>query len=1080
VFKKLTILLLAVIIIFQTMAPTAVLANEYFYEVEETVADYEILYETEEVPEYEKSYEVEEEKTVYGEVSYEVDDTDLELEDILDALVSNDWTDEQWEEWHAFLDEIFVLGHGIWDLLSTLGLFEFDHELWDLTYGLWNLTYLPFEEAIATLLANIEALEDLEIRVRATIGWTPEQIDAWFGVRSANSNAYFLANSLSNDALDVLSVSEISEGLRSELEALINSFWNLSDERWSILNIVGNDALSFEEAALLMAANTTGFEDLILSFEAALDGVEVPVRYDWTEEQWDNWWNLIDESFMIEDRIWNLLSTFGLFEFEHELWDLNAEIGQLTNNINNLLPFEEANAALLTSIEALEDLETRVKATIGWTPEQIEVWKGLINDNNDAFDRASILAQKAITVLSVLEISEDLRSELEALIDKFFDLNDEFGDIVVAVWEGLLSFEEAAPLMVANTNGFEELVLSFEAALSDIERFDWTDEQWDNWWDLIDDNDDAFNRVWIFVQKASDVLLVSEISEDLRSELAALIDRLFDLDHQFENILTAVNAGLISFEDAASLMVANTNNFEELILSFETALDGVEIPIRHDWTDEQWDNWGNLIAEIFVIEDRIWSLFGDAGWFFDLYTLENEFWDLMNEFWELEMTNSFLPFEEAIAALLANIEALEDLEIRIREAIALDGWTSEQISEFLALIRENQFASWRVEDLLFFGEGIFDIDAYLLEFSDLVDAFMDLRNEVLTSNLSFENASARLIENTVALEDLASRLEALGIEILPPFDSWTDEQIDAWFILLGGNANTLDLIWELLMPDEVHDADFNWEDFDWDAHWDKIEELFGDLLDEFWVLLIEGNQIRNDAVRSRLIFEDAVILLVENTDALADLFERLNAAIAPVPVLHTITFNPTGGIVNPATMQTQEDGTLASLPTPTRAGYTFLGWFTEETGGEQVTLTTVFDADATVYAQWKTMTPVPVLHTITFNPTGGTVNPTTMQTQEDGTLASLPTPTRAGYTFLGWFTAEAGGEQVTLTTVFDANATVYAQWRVVGSDAGPDAGPGAGPSLPQTGAAIVSMSFAGVSLLGMGVFTAYFKNKKKQ
>lgn len=33
-----------------------------------------------------------------------------------------------------------------------------------------------------------------------------------------------------------------------------------------------------------------------------------------------------------------------------------------------------------------------------------------------------------------------------------------------------------------------------------------------------------------------------------------------------------------------------------------------------------------------------------------------------------------------------------------------------------------------------------------------------------------------------------------------------------------------------------------------------------------------------------------------------------------------------------------------------------------------------------------------------------------------------------GYTFVGWFTATNGGEQVTTSYVFTADATVYAQW----------------------------------------------------
>jgi len=65
---------------------------------------------------------------------------------------------------------------------------------------------------------------------------------------------------------------------------------------------------------------------------------------------------------------------------------------------------------------------------------------------------------------------------------------------------------------------------------------------------------------------------------------------------------------------------------------------------------------------------------------------------------------------------------------------------------------------------------------------------------------------------------------------------------------------------------------------------------------------------------------------------------------------------------------------------------------------------------------------------VTFNPSGGTVDPTSAITQAGGTLASLPTPTRGNDIFGGWFTEATGGTKVDPTYVFTANTTVYAQW----------------------------------------------------
>ncbi len=68
-------------------------------------------------------------------------------------------------------------------------------------------------------------------------------------------------------------------------------------------------------------------------------------------------------------------------------------------------------------------------------------------------------------------------------------------------------------------------------------------------------------------------------------------------------------------------------------------------------------------------------------------------------------------------------------------------------------------------------------------------------------------------------------------------------------------------------------------------------------------------------------------------------------------------------------------------------------------------------------------------YTVTFNPNGGTVDTTSAKT-ENGKLSNLPTPTRKGYDFTGWYTAKDGGELVTTDTVFYADTTLYARWRV--------------------------------------------------
>ena len=71
--------------------------------------------------------------------------------------------------------------------------------------------------------------------------------------------------------------------------------------------------------------------------------------------------------------------------------------------------------------------------------------------------------------------------------------------------------------------------------------------------------------------------------------------------------------------------------------------------------------------------------------------------------------------------------------------------------------------------------------------------------------------------------------------------------------------------------------------------------------------------------------------------------------------------------------------------------------------------------------------------TISWNANGGTTDPTTTIIGRGEPLSlyfseSLPIPTKTGYTFKGWFTAESGGTQISTETIVTNDVTYYAQW----------------------------------------------------
>ena len=142
---------------------------------------------------------------------------------------------------------------------------------------------------------------------------------------------------------------------------------------------------------------------------------------------------------------------------------------------------------------------------------------------------------------------------------------------------------------------------------------------------------------------------------------------------------------------------------------------------------------------------------------------------------------------------------------------------------------------------------------------------------------------------------------------------------------------------------------------------------------------------------------------------------------------YTVTFNANGGAVNPGSKSVTYGSTYGDLPTPTWGGYDFGGWYTAASGGTQITSATTVSITAaqTLYAHWTAKT-----FTVTFDGNGGTVDPGTKTVTYNQAYGALPTPTRSGYTFLGWFTASTGGTQVTSETVANRTTaqTLYAHW----------------------------------------------------
>ncbi len=123
-----------------------------------------------------------------------------------------------------------------------------------------------------------------------------------------------------------------------------------------------------------------------------------------------------------------------------------------------------------------------------------------------------------------------------------------------------------------------------------------------------------------------------------------------------------------------------------------------------------------------------------------------------------------------------------------------------------------------------------------------------------------------------------------------------------------------------------------------------------------------------------------------------------------------------------------------------KTGYHFLGWSTDKNATEEsfingqsvINLTNVKNDIVTLYAVWEENT-----YTLTFDANGGTVSPSSIKVTYGGTYGAhnggvLPTPTRKGYLFRGWYvslsTSSANKRYASDTYNIDGDSKLYAHW----------------------------------------------------
>ena len=138
----------------------------------------------------------------------------------------------------------------------------------------------------------------------------------------------------------------------------------------------------------------------------------------------------------------------------------------------------------------------------------------------------------------------------------------------------------------------------------------------------------------------------------------------------------------------------------------------------------------------------------------------------------------------------------------------------------------------------------------------------------------------------------------------------------------------------------------------------------------------------------------------------------------------TIKFDTAGGTV--IKDRKIDKNSSIKLPTPTRNGYVFDGWYLEDVA---INDDYEFSEDVTITAKWSALTNVPKAFKISFNSNGGSkVNTIIINCGDEVKLPK--NPIRNGYHFVSW--ADQHGKVILDGALLTCNnITLYANWEKV-------------------------------------------------
>ena len=120
----------------------------------------------------------------------------------------------------------------------------------------------------------------------------------------------------------------------------------------------------------------------------------------------------------------------------------------------------------------------------------------------------------------------------------------------------------------------------------------------------------------------------------------------------------------------------------------------------------------------------------------------------------------------------------------------------------------------------------------------------------------------------------------------------------------------------------------------------------------------------------------------------------------------------------------EHGGTIdtGKLIIPTVEGFTFGGWYTDDTYDTEFDFNTPITGDTKVYAKWTAKD-----YEVSFVTEHGNA-PTSQNVKYNGTATDPGKLTAEGYTFIGWYADEAHNTKFDFSTPITSDTKVYAKW----------------------------------------------------